>query len=56
MSNECLVTLVIKADLGGWLGHGSLLSRVLPPVASAARSAFLEPMIMSVVVLRDKVR
>ena len=54
-SRECLVTLVVKVDLGGWLGDGSLLWRLGRPVADAVTQAWLEPLLMSVVLLRDKV-
>jgi hypothetical protein len=50
---ECLVTFVIKVDLAGWLAGGGLVSRALRP---AVRWALPEPIVSSVVVMRDKVR
>ena len=49
-SRECLVTLVLKADLGG-----SLAARALGPLSSFAVQAVLEPVVTSIIVLRDKV-
>lgn len=54
-SQECLVTLVIKADLGGALADSSLSARLAPALTDAARWALLEPLLMSVVRLRDRV-
>ena len=54
-SQECLVTLVIKADLSGSLSPTSWLSRLAPVVADAARWRLMEPLLMSVVALRDRV-
>ena len=54
-SQECLVTLVMNVDLGGWLSRGSLLRRVGRPLADTLLRAWLEPMLLSVVMLRDKV-
>ncbi|PRW45250.1 ENHANCED DISEASE RESISTANCE 2 isoform X2 isoform B [Chlorella sorokiniana] len=54
-SQECLVTLVMKIDLGGWLSQRSLLRRLGRPLAEPLMRAWLEPMLLSVVMLRDKV-
>ncbi|KAI7837930.1 hypothetical protein COHA_008236 [Chlorella ohadii] len=54
-SQECLVTLVMKIDLGGWLSQHSLLRRLGRPLAEPLMRAWLEPMLLSVVMLRDKV-
>ncbi len=54
-SQECLVTLVIKADLAGSLSPTGLLSRVAPAVAEAARWRVMSPLLLSVVALRDRV-
>ena len=54
-SQECLVTLVMRLDLGGWLGQGSLLWRFGQPLSEAMLRSWLEPMLLSVVMLRDKV-
>ena len=54
-SQECLVTLVVKADLAGSLSPTSLLSRWASVVADSLRWAVLSPLLMSVVALRDRV-
>ncbi|KAK9823769.1 hypothetical protein WJX72_005371 [[Myrmecia] bisecta] len=54
-SNECLVTMVLKLDLGGWLSEASRVGWLLAPLAKRAVNSFLEPMLMSVISLRDKV-
>ena len=61
-SHQCLVTLVLKLDLGGWLSSssGSFMGSLLEPlmntfVGSVVRNAFLQPLMMSVISLRDKV-
>jgi hypothetical protein len=56
-SPECLVTLVIKMDLRGWLGERSPMAWALSPFGwtYAIVNSFLEPMLMSVISLRDKV-
>ncbi len=53
-SQECLVTLVMKVDLGGWLSQRSLIRRLGAPLSEALMRAWLEPMLLSVVMLRDK--
>lgn len=53
-SEESLVTLVLKADLGGWLSDsGGLVSRLLSPLSGPAMYSMLEPVVTSIVVLRD---
>ena len=61
-SHQCLVTLVLKLDLGGWLSSssGSFMGSLLEPLmntflGSSMRNAFLQPLMMSVISLRDKV-
>jgi hypothetical protein len=54
-SQECLVTLVLKADLGGWLADSSTVGRLLGPLGTHAARALLERIVTSVVVLRDQV-
>ena len=61
-SHQCLVTLVLKLDLGGWLSSsgGSFMGRLLEPLmytplGSTVRNAFLQPLMTSVISLRDKV-
>ncbi len=54
-SQECLVTLVIKADLAGSLSPVGLLSKVAPAVAEAIRWRVMSPLLLSVVALRDRV-
>jgi hypothetical protein len=50
-SQECLVTVVVKADMG----LNSFVSKYLPSLASAAHWALLEPMLLSIITLRDRV-
>lgn len=54
-SQESLVTLVLKADMGGLLSEESAFSRLAGPLGSAAMRSVLEPVVTSVVLLRDKV-
>ena len=61
-SHQCLVTLVLKLDLGGWLtsSSSSFMAALLQPfmntfVGHSVRNAFLEPLLTSVISLRDKV-
>lgn len=53
---ECLVTLVIRADLNGWLGGGH--PDAWGParwVAACIRNAFIEPLLMSIISVREMV-
>ena len=61
-SHQCLVTLVLKLDLGGWLSSssGSVMGSLLEPLmntflGTSIRNAFLQPLMLSVISLRDKV-
>lgn len=54
-SQESLVTLVLKADLGGMLSGGSAAGRLLSPILGNAVRSMLEPVVTSIVVLRDQV-
>ncbi|KAL4450695.1 hypothetical protein ABPG77_001051 [Micractinium sp. CCAP 211/92] len=54
-SQESLVTLVLKADMGGLLSEQSALARFAGPLGFAAMRSVLEPVVTSVVLLRDKV-
>ncbi|KAL4514332.1 hypothetical protein Ndes2526B_g03998 [Nannochloris sp. 'desiccata'] len=54
-SQESLVTLVLKADLGGFLSGATLGGRLATPVAGHALRSMLEPVVASIVVLRDRV-
>lgn len=54
-SQESLVTLVLKADLGGMLSGGSAAGRLLSPFQGVAVKSMLEPVVTSIVVLRDQV-
>lgn len=54
-SQESLVTLVLKADLGGMLSGGSAAGRLLSPFQGIAVKSMLEPVVTSLVVLRDQV-
>ena len=49
------MTLVMNVDLGGWLRRGSLALRAARPLGDALLRAWLEHMLLSVVMLRDKV-
>ena len=55
VSQECLVTMVLKLDLGGWLSEQSRMGWLLRPFMHGIHSSYLEPMLMSVIALRDKV-
>lgn len=55
VSQECLVTMVLKLDLGGWLSDQSRMGWLLRPFMHGIHSSYLEPMLMSVIALRDKV-
>ena len=55
VSQECLVTMVLKLDLGGWLSEQSRMGWLLRPFMQGIHSSYLEPMLMSVIALRDKV-
>jgi len=54
-SQESLVTLVLKADLGGFLSGATLGGRLSTPVTGYAMRSMLEPVVASIVVLRDRV-
>ena len=54
-SQESLVTLVLKADLGGMLSGGNAAGSLLSPVLGNAVRSMLEPVVTSIVVLRDQV-
>lgn len=52
---ESLVTMVVKLDLGGWLGDGTLLGAYAGPLVRLMRDAYVEPMLMAITALRDQV-
>jgi hypothetical protein len=54
-SQESLVTLVLKADLRGLLSTSTLTGRLLAPLATPMVRGLLEPVVTSIVVLRDQV-
>ena len=54
-SRECLVTMVLKADLGGYSSDDCLVGKVLWPLKSQVQRSVLEPVVTSSVVLRDRV-
>lgn len=54
-SPESLVTMVLKADLGGFLSQSSIWGRYTESLAMYAGRGILEPIITSLVVLRDHV-
>ena len=49
------MTMVLKLDLGGWLSEQSRMGWLLRPFMHGIHSSYLEPMLMSVIALRDKV-
>ena len=42
-SHECLVTLVVKLDMGGWLSPKGWLPRAVPPLAGLLQRTWLVP-------------
>lgn len=54
-SQESLVTLVLKADLGGFLSNSNIMGKLLAPVSGPAMRSILEPVVSSIVTLRDRV-
>ena len=54
-SPTCLVTFVLKVDLGGWLSDQSWARVLFQPWYKLLANAFLEPLLMSVIALRDTV-
>ena len=54
-SPTCLVTFVLKVDLGGWLSDRSWARALFQPWYKLLANAFLEPLLMSVIALRDTV-
>lgn len=51
----------VQARLGGWLGDGlpqrpTRLCQVLRPLLNALHGAYLDPLLLSVITLRDSVR
>jgi hypothetical protein len=54
-SQESLVTLVLKADLGGFLSNSNIMGKLLAPVSGPAIRSILEPVVSSIVTLRDRV-
>lgn len=54
-SPECLVTLVLKADLKGLLSEHGLMTKLLSPLAWQAQRSLLEPVVTSIIILRDTV-
>jgi hypothetical protein len=54
-SPECLVTLVLKADLKGLLSEQGLMAKLLTPLAWQAQRSLLEPVVTSIIILRDTV-
>ncbi|KFM23600.1 hypothetical protein F751_2859 [Auxenochlorella protothecoides] len=55
-SRECLLTMVLKADFGGVVSERSRLARLFGPLAGVGLRGLLEPVVSSVIVLRDKKR
>jgi START domain len=54
-SHECLVTLVLSLDLGGWLGANSCL-RYWLPFWSELEACWVQKLLMTLVALGNKVR
>ena len=53
LSSECLVTMVLKLNPGGWLGPFRRLGLLSE---RSVLNNFVEPLLLSVTTLRDKVR
>lgn len=55
-STQCLVTQVVKVNLGGWLGNpGARARRLLMPTLFVIGSSFLSRVVRAAVVLREHV-
>lgn len=54
LSQESLVTLVVKADAGGWLTNNGIFSRLFPFLFAYVRMKVMEPLLMSLILLRDR--
>lgn len=52
---ECLLTLVFKIDMGGAIGSTGVVTRLAAPLAAAIQWAVVEPILRSLVMLRDKI-
>ena len=52
LSSECLVTMVLKLNPGGWLGPFRRLGLLSE---RSVLNNFVEPLLLSVTTLRDKV-
>lgn len=55
ISQSCLVTFVLKVDLGGFLSDNSTFGLLLSPFSQRAADTFLHPMLTSIMALRDTV-
>jgi hypothetical protein len=53
-SPESLVTLVVKADLGGFMANSGIMSRFMPRAHAYLRMRLTQPLIMSLILLRDR--
>ena len=53
-SPESLVTLVVKADLGGYMSNSGIMSRFMPRAHAYLRMRLTQPLIMSLILLRDR--
>lgn len=51
---ESLVTLIVKADVGGLVSKRSLFSYLAPNITSMLRMSILQPLLLSLVLLRDR--
>lgn len=54
-SQECLVTMVYKADYGGWLSPSSFMGRFFRVATEYLTTGFAEPMSQGLLALRDYV-
>ncbi|CAG9460131.1 unnamed protein product [Pedinophyceae sp. YPF-701] len=55
ISTESLVTMVLKVDLGGWMGATSRLCRWAPGMMQRVEAMWAEPLLLSILSLRDRV-
>lgn len=51
---ESLVTLVVKADVGGFLKKSGLFSKLFPTFSKQLRMTLLQPLLFSLIMLRDR--
>lgn len=55
-SDSCLVTFVLKIDLGGFLSDDSYASALLYPFTKTIQRSFIDPALLAIIALRDQAR